>query len=153
MSFFRSIISFFKKSDAAIVVQNLLVIEAKQGNFQGDPALTAHILVDKVWKEYLPLFDGRYGQRPHKISVAAIAFSFAMRPLTMGQPHFYPYLNCLGKILMEYEKLVIQNQLNEMDDENFEVAIHGYNSAAQTVVESPLSQELDQFMQKQGKEE
>jgi len=72
---FNGIKDTYKKSEAAVVVQNLLEIQVKAGYVSLHPANFATLLVDYVWSESPAIFGGKFGQRPFKISVSAAAFS------------------------------------------------------------------------------
>ena len=86
MALFRGIKSTYKKSEAAVVVQNLLEHQAKAGLFNLDPASIATKLVAAAWKQKPDVFDGLFGQRPHKITVAAFAFANGMYLLKIINP-------------------------------------------------------------------
>ncbi|WP_024929238.1 hypothetical protein [Methylophilus sp. OH31] len=75
MGIFSGIKNTYKKSEAAVVVQNLLEHQARAGLFDQDPAATATQMIECAWKEFPDIFNGKFGQRPHKISVAAFAFA------------------------------------------------------------------------------
>lgn len=72
MGLFGGIKNTYKKSEAAVVVQNLLEMQVKAGMVDLDPASTATKLIDAVWTDSPHMFDGRFGQRPHKISAASV---------------------------------------------------------------------------------
>lgn len=75
MGLFSGLKSNWKKSEAAVIIQNLLEIQQKAGLFDRDPAKVANSLIANVWEAMPDVFDGKFGQRPHKISVAAIALA------------------------------------------------------------------------------
>lgn len=95
MRLFGGIKDTYKKSEAAVVVQNLLEMQQKSGLFDSDPASSATSLVDAVWTKNPHIFDGRFGQRPHKISLAASAFSNAIEVLEVGNPNSDCFTMCL----------------------------------------------------------
>lgn len=73
MGIFSGIKNTFKKSEAAVVIQNLLEIQQKAGIFREDPAKIATYLVGNVWDQKPDIFEGKFGHRPHKLAVAAAA--------------------------------------------------------------------------------
>jgi len=101
MGFFSGIKDNYKKSEAAVVVQNLLEIQAKIGYFGHDPAQSANALVQSAWDEKPDIFSGKFGQRPHKLAVAAIALSRGLSLSHQNDPHRMALLASLGKVLAE----------------------------------------------------
>lgn len=58
MRLFGGVKDTYRKSEAAVVVQNLLETQQKGGLFDSDPASSATTLVDAVWTKTPHLFDG-----------------------------------------------------------------------------------------------
>jgi hypothetical protein len=75
---FKRVKNNFKKAEAAVIVQNLLVEHKEAGNLNRDPAEVANALISAVWGQKPDLFEGRFGTRPHKIAVAASALANAL---------------------------------------------------------------------------
>lgn len=142
MQLFKGIKSFYKRSEASIVVQNLLEIQAKELNFSADPAMSARLLVENVWNQSPHLFDGRFGQRPHKISVAAVAFSNAIEVQGIDNPS-HPLVASLLKVLNNVANKGHLYPLNSLDREHLESASRAYDSLMSA---SPLAQEVESFM-------
>lgn len=65
----------FKMSEAAVVVENLLGQTYRGETFRLDCHKLANKWVAMVYAQKPDLFSGKFGQRPHKISVAAIALA------------------------------------------------------------------------------
>lgn len=65
----------YRMSQAAVVIQKLLELQARQGFLEGNPASLANELVHKVWTHRPDVFDGTYGHRPHKLASAALALA------------------------------------------------------------------------------
>jgi len=63
------------KAKAAVVVQNLLTESANLGLLESDPGQLANRLVSEVWEQTPDVFSGKFGVRPHKISIACAALS------------------------------------------------------------------------------
>lgn len=77
MGLFSGVKDTYKKSEAAVVVQNLIEENVRDGWMESNnPAQLANILVGRAWDAMPDVFSGKFGQRPHKISVAAIALSY-----------------------------------------------------------------------------
>lgn len=103
MGLFSGLKSTYKKSEAAVVVQNLLEHQGKVGMFTGDPGKTATAMVASVWRAKPAVFDGSFGQRPHKLSVAAAALANAITALTQDSPHRAGIGIALGNLLSHLE--------------------------------------------------
>jgi hypothetical protein len=113
---FSAIKSTFKKSEAAVVIQNLLSDHKARGACEGDPAFIATKLISLVWDQKPDLFNGKFGQRPHKLSVAAIALAQGLNGFAYNRDMQLACLNSLGTIL---DQLNVNGQfykLNAIDD-------------------------------------
>lgn len=123
MRLFGGIISTFKKSEAAIVVQNLLSHQAKIGLFAKDPAEIATILISNVWNAKPDIFNGKFGKRPHKLSTAAAALSREIAGMDFDHPDFASFQICLGNILREYDTNGGLYSLSNIDHSLLKVAL------------------------------
>ena len=103
MGLLTGITDTYKKSEAAVVVQNLLEQQLKAGLFESDPAMCANRLVEVIWQQKPDMFGGKFGQRPHKLSIAAAAFSFAVANGPEDHTNRDAYVLCLGTVLAEFE--------------------------------------------------
>lgn len=101
MGLFSGIKDNFKKSEAAVCVQNLLEQQQRIGCFTGNPASYASAIVQAAWDERPHVFNGKFGHRPHKISVTAIVLSRALSLSSEGDPNRFALLACLGTALSE----------------------------------------------------
>lgn len=142
MGLFRGIKNTFKKSEAAVVVQNLLEMQAKTGVFELDPASTATKLVDAVWTESPQIFDGRFGQRPHKLTVAAAAFAHAIDQMHESNLLANSFVLALGNILNELSVNGRLYPLNSIDEQLLEAASGVFISTSERLNASPLGQEV-----------
>ena len=145
MRLFGGIKDTFKKSEAAVIVQNLLEMQQKSGLFDNDPASSATTLVDAVWTKNPHLFDGRFGQRLHKISLAASAFSNAIDVLEVGNPNSNCFAMCLGNILNEVSVNGKLYPLNNLDMDLLDTAAKTFTRISEEFAASPLGQEIDNF--------
>lgn len=64
-----------RKSEAAVIVQQVLEAHAAFGPPPFNPATLANELVALVWSWKPDIFEGRLGKQPHKMSVAATALT------------------------------------------------------------------------------
>ena len=145
MNLFKGIKNTYKKSEAAVLVQNLLEMQAKVGIFNEDPASSATLLVDAVWMKTPHLFDGRFGQRPHKLSLAAASFSNAIQGLKIGSSNSNVFVVCLGNVLNEVEVNGRLYPLNSLDMEILEGAMSVMIEASEAFEQSPMGQEMSKF--------
>ena len=129
MGLFSGIKSNYKKAEAAVVVQNLLEHQQKFGFFDYSPKDFATKVVNDVWSEKPDIFNGKFGQRPHKISVAALSLAYAVDLLNNDYSNKSAVTLALSNLLSEVEV-----------NGNF----YGLNSTE--LESSPLGKEIDQFM-------
>ncbi len=146
MGLFSGIKSTYKKSEAAVVVQNLLEHQANVGLFDLDPAKLANKLVEIVWDSKPDVFDGKFGQRPHKITVAASALANGIELFDGGDLNRNALVLSLGNILSELETNGRLYPLNSLDHQLIEASMSIFAEIAQEFSESPLAGEIDEFM-------
>ncbi|MDI1253848.1 hypothetical protein [Thermomonas sp.] len=79
MRLFGGMKDTMKKSEAAVIVQNLLEIQGKRGLFNGNAGDLANTIVGATWDEKPHLFNGTRAERPHKLSLAAISLAHFCR--------------------------------------------------------------------------
>jgi hypothetical protein len=132
MGLFQTIKSNWKKSEAAVVIQNLLEHQARHSlfGFAADPAKIANELVARIWDAKPDIFDGNFGQRPHKISVAAIALASAIENLPSTNSHYYAFAIALGQVLQEWETNGSFYPLNSIDNRLLNTALQTFSSLA-----------------------
>ncbi|RCW85444.1 hypothetical protein [Phyllobacterium bourgognense] len=139
---FGAIKNTYKMSEAAVVVQNLLQISLRAGlgNPAADCAQMANNMVAIAWKDRPDLFSGKFGQRPHKISVAAAALAegVKIKPLP-------GVILALGNLLTEVETNGRLYPLHSVDHVLIEEALKVFLSAAEEQ-RTPLDDEIDQMM-------
>jgi hypothetical protein len=127
---FSGIKSTLKKSEAAVVVQNLLEHQARAGMFPADPAKVANKLVLAVWSQKPDMFDGKFGQRPHKISVAAAALANGIFNLDEDNPNRTGLVLALGNLLSEVEVNGRLYPLSSIDHQLLEMAMSTFSELA-----------------------
>ena len=142
MGLFSGIKSTYKKSEAAVVVQNLLEHQARVGLFDLDPAKAANIFIELVWESKPDIFDGKFGQRPHKIVVAASALANATQLFDSGDLNGNAVVISLGNILSELETNGRLYPLNSLDHQLLEGAVTVFSEIAKEFEDSPLSKYL-----------
>jgi hypothetical protein len=86
----RGIISIQRKSLAAAAIQALLEQQAGLGMKLSNrsPADAAREYVEAAWDSKPDVFNGRFGQRPHKISVVVYALALAAKRLNRQSGEF-----------------------------------------------------------------
>lgn len=123
MGLFKSMKNTFKQSEAAVVVQNLLERQHYNGMFNADAAKTATALVAAVWEQKPSLFDGSFGQRPHKLAVAAAALANGVFNLDDSNGNRAGVGMALGELLAEVDTNGHLYGLNSIDRELLEMAL------------------------------
>ncbi len=144
MGLFKGIKDTYKKSEAAVVVQNLLEEVARVGLFSGDPTKTANTLVAAVWDSMPEIFGGAYGQRPHKITVAASALANAIRIEDAGKMGTISFVLALslGKIMNEVGMRGDLYPFNSLDMKLLDGAAQVFSEFSERLAESPLLKEM-----------
>ena len=130
MGIFGSIKSVYKKSEAAVVAENLLVMQANSGVLELDPGKLASDLVEAVWNTKPDVFDGKFGQRPHKIIVAASALAHGIEAFDADDFNRNALILSLGTILSEMEKNRRLYPLNSLDHQLLDESISVYSAVA-----------------------
>ena len=136
MGLFSGIKNNYKKSEAAVVIQNMLEELKRMGFFDSNPAKVANMMVESAWQSRPDVFCGNYGERPHKLVVAAYSFAYAIESLkrdsqtrtTLGIPFgklmaellengkMYPF-NKIDYVLLDRAGGVFQKLLQEMESD------------------------------------
>lgn len=130
MGLFSGLKDTYRKSEAAVVVQNLLAIQAKAGLLEVDPAKLANLLVATVWDAKPDVFSGKFDQRPYKITVAASALAYALVEREEHDPIRGALLISLGNILSELEVNGRLYPLTSLDHQLLEGAASIFRSEA-----------------------
>lgn len=146
MGLFSGIKSTYKKSEAAVVVQNLLEHQAKVGLLDLDPAKLANKLVEVVWDSKPDVFDGKFGQRPHKITVAASALANGIELFEDGDLNRNALVLSLGNILSELETNGRLYPFNSLDHQLLDASMSIFAEIAKEFSESPIADEIDEIM-------
>lgn len=142
MGLFDGVRNTWRKSEAAVVLQNLLEIQVQNGLSDLDPAMTANKLIGFVWDSKPDIFNGKFGQRPHKISVAAAALVQGLHEYPAGNPEHTPIGLALGMLLREVAVNGKLYPLNSLDETILKVAVAAYMQSAERVINDPLNAEL-----------
>jgi hypothetical protein len=80
MSFFSGIKNTWKHAEYSVFLQGFLDPMARTGSISVRPDANSMrdfstLLTDAAWQAFPEAFDGRFGQRPHKISAALTAMA------------------------------------------------------------------------------
>lgn len=107
MGLFSGIADNFKKSEAAVVVQNLLEHLQKTNVLDAfvPPVTTANVatfIIESAWDVQANLFSGKLGHRPNKLAIAAYALAQAVERTEESRGSLRPALTiALGLALRE----------------------------------------------------
>ena len=148
---FKSIKDNWHKSHAAVVIQNLLNDAAADGVFVHDAAKVANAIVQGAWTDKTAhLFDGRFGQRPHKVSLAAACLSMSAAGMAQRNRHDHALMPAvmvsLGKLLNSIDAEGFLLPLQKVDEELIERAQRVFFAVSQQTVENdPVLKELSDF--------
>lgn len=97
-----TVIDIYKKSIASLPVQTLLEHQKKRGLFEGDANAISNQLIERAWDNKPDIFQGKFGQRPHKLSTSTYALALGAQRSTLEQDNNAPALTmALGNALIE----------------------------------------------------
>lgn len=120
----------YYKSEAAVIVQNLLQIQKNAHFLTADASKLANELVTAVWDRKPDVFSGKFGQRPHKIVTAAAALAIGVIVRDDTDPDRAAILLSLGNVLSELEVNGRLYPLNSVDEELLEGALRVFKMEA-----------------------
>ena len=143
MGLFNGIKSRYKKSEAAVIVQNLLEHQAGAGLLALDPAKLANKLVATVWDSKPDIFNGKFGQRPHKIAVAASALANGICLFEDANPNKNALVFSLSNILKELEINGGLYPFNSLDQQLINVAMSIIAEIGKELSDSPFGNERE----------
>ena len=106
------------KSQAAVVIQNLLEKHQELTGLSASPAALANKLVEVTWRSSSELFDGKIsGKRAHKVTIAAHSLAAAAYGASKkGNEQLEVVFSlCLGEILRAIESSPQSFELSEVD--------------------------------------
>ncbi|MGY4749291.1 hypothetical protein ACVNHC_05455 [Pannonibacter sp. Q-1] len=151
MGIFKSIKDNYKKSEAAVVVQNLLEEASRAFMFEGDAAKTANTLVAQAWEEFAVLLDGRNGFRPYKMSIAAISLArgISLHDADKMLSNSHAFAFCLGKILSEVDQNGGRYPLTALDMALLEKASDRFAEFAESTMKSEAGLEVAELLDEQ----
>jgi len=135
MGLFSGIKNTYKKSEAAVVIWNLLEHQANVGLFNQDPAKLANKLVENVWESKPDIFGGKFGQRPHKLAVAAFALANGIELFHDGDLNRRAIILSLGYILSELETNGRLYPFNSLDHVLLESSMSIFTNIADELME------------------
>lgn len=135
MGLFRGLTNTYKKSEAAVVVQNLLeYINRGGGMLEGQPAKLANELVGSVWDSKPDLFGGRFGQRPHKVSVASAALACGLATGQRRYPNDWMWFGvALGNLLSDIKVNGRLYPFNSLDQQLLEESVQRFEAHASEI--------------------
>jgi hypothetical protein len=130
--------TLWRMNEAAAIVENLLRLHSQSGIFQIDPKQCSTQWIAFVLHHKKDLLGGSFGQRPHKISVAAFALAHGVTEgpdsgivalLALGtivdqvtvNGALYPF-NGIDRLLLEHADLVYLQGLSELGEHSVEFA-------------------------------
>ena len=123
MSIFGGIKNTIKKTEAELILENLLKIQFKAFYIHENPSRLAEKLVSEVWQSQPDVFDGKFGQRPFKLTAAAAALSYAIKRLDKDNPNRVALIMSLGNLFSELEVNEKLYPLNSLDHKLLEESL------------------------------
>jgi uncharacterized protein with von Willebrand factor type A (vWA) domain len=115
MGFFGHLKTRWRMSQGAVVVEKLLEIQQNDFLVDLDPMRTANHLVQLAWTQLPDVFEGRFGQYPHKMTTAAVALANGIESKHPGDNLRLVYASALHALLTDYKINGDLYPLNSMD--------------------------------------
>ncbi|MEH0739956.1 hypothetical protein H4F05_00420 [Vibrio cholerae] len=153
---FKAIKDNYKKAQAAVVVENLLQMQIDSGMFETSLPIKdlANKMVQQAWDVKADLLGGRFGTRPHKLSVAAftVAIAIVSSGNASSERSFEFQDVCLmmfGNIMNEIEANGRLYNLTETDNVVIELAMNAVTPIMESVSSnSPVIDEIINHLDK-----
>lgn len=145
MGLFSGIKNTYKKSEAAVIVQNLLEELKQNGLFDSDPAIVANKLVEAAWETRPDVFSGKYGERPHKLSLAAYSLANAIDKLDRDSRTRATLQIPFGQLMREIVRNAKSYPFNEVDHILLSGAAQLFDQLTAEMHEDPLSKEMPEM--------
>ena len=141
MGLFSGIKNTFKKSEAAVVIQNMLEELKHMGLFDSDPAKVANKMVEAAWDSRPEVFNGTHGERPHKLALAAYSFAYTINKLDRDSQTRATLQIPFGKLMLELLKNGKAYPFNELDTILIEGAAGLFHQLMEEMNNDPLMHE------------
>mgnify|MGYP005988624429 CR=1 FL=1 len=103
MSLFSFFPNLLAKAKASIIVENLLIIQNERFNFDNNISKTSQELINQVFESMPDVYEGKFGVRPHKVTIAISALAEGLNKINVENKLFTPYLLSLATALNEVE--------------------------------------------------
>ena len=140
--------STLSKSEAAVVVQNLLEVQQRAFLFDDDPASFANKLITVAWERKPDIFNGQFGQLPYKISVAAFALAVGIQDREPNNVNMRALITSLGNIFQEVQQNGRLYPLNGTDEYLLEYSLKVFEEITEEIAETPdkLQEEINSVL-------
>ena len=115
MGFIRFFSETKRKTDAALLVQNIIARNAQLIAPELDAPKLANRMVAEVWDDATALFDGRMGVKPHKIALAAAALAHALEHRRLTFEVEFAAINGIAAILRAADSVRTSRELSKID--------------------------------------
>jgi len=93
----RGLKDTYRKSEAAVYIQNIFELQKEHGRLIADPAKAANRIVNSGWSVAAPLMGK--SMRPHKLTLAAFSVAVSLREVPLTSGSFVPLLIALDFLL------------------------------------------------------
>ncbi|UYM16296.1 hypothetical protein [Endozoicomonas euniceicola] len=155
MGIFSFVKDNIKKSEAAVVIQNILEMGLNMGLVTEDPAMKANQIISNAWDEKSHLLSGEYSKRPNKYSFAAFSLSLELDKTNVDDYEFTGIQMALGQLINYIHNDKTSLSYSDIDIELMEKAINTFVAKAEEFESSndPLLKELNSALDKGMKTE
>lgn len=134
--------SRFRKSQAAVVIENILSDVVEIPLEQITFSAMANNLIRRVWESNPDLFDGKLGQRPHKLTVAACAMASGLECFERNSTNYRVLLLSLGVAINEIRANGQSYKFSPTDTVLLNFSYSIFDRETEKAAESPLGRSL-----------
>lgn len=134
--------SRFRKSQAAVIIENILTDVVKIPLEQITFSAMANSLIQRAWESNPDLFDGRLGQRPHKLTVAACAMASGLECFERNSTNYRVLLLSLGVAINEIRANRHSYKFSPTDTALLKFSCSIFDRETEKAADSPLGRSL-----------
>ena len=103
MGFFSFFGTIKARADIESVVEKLLEIQVNNGTFSANPKQVATLCMLGAWKNFPDVFNGNFGQRPHRLIGASVGIATIINTTERENKDFRGLLMAFFTVLSEIE--------------------------------------------------
>lgn len=128
MRFVEGIKDNYRKSEAAVYIQNIFEHQKRNGVLIADPKMAANRIVERGWEEITRLNHTK--MKPHKLTLAAFSVALSIKDVPITSGSFAPLLICLDFLLESIETNIDIEPFDLIDWTFLKMSVYVYSLKA-----------------------